>query len=353
MNKTVKVAICGVLAAGLLAGCGKSAKIDSSQPAITVDDETISMGEAVFYLRAQQAETQTMMENYGFVDSGAFWGQTTTDESGKDITYAQQLKDSVRDELAGYVLLRRHAAEYEAELPAEVTDAAAEAAKEIYESNTDILKEIGTTEEEIRDVMELYAYPQVMMDAMTADVDLEVSDEEAAQTRVIYARIRQKEADESGNQVDASEETKETYRGMMEELLGKIREAEEINEDSIREMADAIDEEKIMVGSTAYGKEDAYLPAEVTDAAASLQDGETCDSVIETSDGYYYLVHMVAVLDRDATDLKKKSIASQRQQEAFDAIVEEWKDGAEISTGEGWEAVTVSDTEPWKAAASS
>ena len=352
MKNTARAILCGILAAGLLAGCGKGGKIDSTQPAVTVDDESISMGEAVFYLRAQQAETHTMMEGYGFVDSNSFWGQTTTDEDGNEITYGQQLKDSVRDELSEYILLRRHASDYDIEMPAEVSDAAAEAAKTLYEANTDVLEEIGTTEEEIRDVMELYAYPQLMKDVMTADVDLEVSDEEAAQCRVIYARIRLKEEDETGNQVDASDETKETYHGMMEDLLAQMQEAGEVDEDSVREMADAIDEELIMVGSTSYGKDDAYLPEEVLSAAESLKDGETYDGVIETSDGFYYIVNMVAVLDREATDLQKNSIASQRQQEAYDALIQEWKDAADISTGEGWDALTVSDTEPWKAAAS-
>ena len=352
MKNTARVLLCGILAAGLLAGCGKGEKIDSTLPAVTVDGESVSMGEALFYLRAQQAETQTMMESYGFVDGNSFWGQTTTDDDGNEITYAQQLKDSVLDELTEYMLLRSHASDYDIEMPAEVSDAAAENAKTVYEANTDVLEEIGTTEDDIRNVMELYAYPQLMKDAMTADVDVEVSDEEAAQTRVIYCRIRLKEEDEEGNQVDASDETKETYHGMMEDLLAQMQEAEEVDEESVREMANAIDEELIMVGSTSYGKDDAYLPEEVLTAAESLQDGETYDGVIETADGFYYLVNMVAVLDREATDIEKNSIVSERQQEAFDALVQEWKDAAEISNGEEWEKVTVSDTEQWKAAAS-
>ena len=352
MKKVTTAVLCGVLAAGLLAGCGKGEKIDSTQPAVTVDDESLSMGEAVFYLRAQQAETQTMMESYGFADATSFWSQPTTDEDGNEITYGEQIKNSVRDELAEYILLRRHAADYDIEMPAEVSDAAAEAAKTIYESNTEILEELGTTEEEIQDAMELYAYPQLMKDAMTADVDLEVSDEEAAQSRVVYARIREKETDETGAEVDASEETKEAYRGMLEQLLEQINEAEEVTEDSIREMSDAIDGDKIIVGSTSYGKDDEILPPEVMEAAATLQDGETYGSVIETTEGYCYLVHMVSVFDRDATDLEKQSIAAQRQQEAYDAIVQEWMDASEISTGEGWDALTVTDAEPWKAVAS-
>ncbi len=348
MNKTAKTIVCAVLAAGVLAGCGE-AKIDRTLPAITVDDETVSLGEAEFYLRAQQAETQKMMETYGFMSGTQFWDQSTTGEDGKETTYGQQIKDSIRDELAQYLLLRRHAADYDLEMPEEVSKAAAEAAKALYESNTDVLEELGTTEEEIQDVLVLSAYPDLMKDAMTADVDLEVSDEEAAQCRVVYARIREIETDENGNESEASDETIEAYRASLEQLLADIQEAGEVDEDKIRELADAIDEEHIMVGSTSYGKDDQFLPEEVTAAAETLQDGETYDEVIETSQGYLYLIHMVSVLDRDATDLEKQSIASQRQQEAYDAIVQEWMDGAEISTGDNWNSLTVLDSEPWRA----
>ena len=348
MKKTAKTVICAVLAMGVLAGCG-GGKIDRTQPAITVDDETVSLGEAEFYLRAQQAETQKMMEMYGFMSGTEFWDQSTTEEDGTATTYGEQIKNSIRDELAQYLLLRRHAADYDLEMPEAVSEAAAEAAKNIYESNADVLEELGTTEEEIQDVLVLSAYPELMKDAMTADVDLEVSDEEAAQCRVIYMRIREIETDEDGNETEASKETIEAYRASLEQLLADIQEAGEVDEDKIRELANAIDEEHIMVGSTSYGKEDQFLPEEVTSAAETLQDGETYGEVIETSEGYLYLVHMVSTLDRDATDTEKQSIVSQRQQEAYDAIVQEWMDAAEISTGENWDSLTVKDSEPWKA----
>ena len=348
MNKLARVMICGVLAAGLLTGCGKK-DVDLTQPAITVDDETVSYGEAAFYLRAQQAETQSMMEMYGLSSGNAFWNQTTETEDGKSLSYGDQLKNDVRDQIAQYLLLRRHAADYDLEMPQNVLDKAAEAAKSVYESNKDLFEEMGTTQEEIEDIMVLSAYPELMRDAMTADVDLEVSDEEAAQTRVVYMRMRLKEEDENGNQIDASEETKAGYMESMEKLLAEVQDAGEVDEDSIREMANAIDEEKIMVGSTSYGKDDSVLPEEVVEAAGTLQDGETYGEVIETSDGFYYLVHMTAVLDRDATEMKKTSIASQRQQEAYDAIVQEWMDASAVSTGENWNSLTITDADVWTA----
>ena len=345
MNKTARVVVCGILAAGLLAGCGKK-EIDSTQPAITVDDETVSLGEASFFLRVQQAETQAMMDAYGFTNGSGFWSQTAEDESGKSVSYGDQLKNDVRDQLAQFLLLRRHAADYDLEMPDAVLDKAAEAAKSVFEANTDIFEEMGTTQEEIEDVMVLSAYPDLMRDAMTADVDLEVSDDEAAQSRVVYMRMRLKETDEDGNQIDASEETKAGYMESMKQLLADIQDAGEVDEDSIREMANAIDEENILVGSTSYGEGDMYLPEAVLEAAGTLQDGESYGEVIE-ADGFYYLIHMTAVLDREATDMKKESIAAERQQEAYNALVQEWMDASEISTGENWDSLTVTDSEVW------
>lgn len=352
MKRTVSVLICAVLAAGLLAGCKKeeAREVDGTEAAITVNGESIDMGTASFVLRAQQAETMTMMEMYGFASGGtSFWDQSTTDEDGFSTTYGKQMKDTVKDDLVGFMLLREHAPEYGVELPEEVKKAAEEAAHTVYENNTEMLAELGTAEDDVVEAMELYAYPEMMTELMTADVDLEVSDEEAQQSRVTYARINLKETDESGNTTDVSEETKEAYKASMEELLKQIGEAGDADETAIQEMADAIDEEHILVGSVSYGADDAFLPDEVLEAAASLQDGETSQEVIETSNGYLYLIHMNEVLDRDATDRKKASIASERQQAAYNDIIQGWKDASEISVSEAWDALTVEDKVIWKA----
>ena len=133
MKNRKRMLICVILAAGLLAGCAKketAEPVDGSEAAITVNGESIDLGTASFFLRAQQAETTTMMEMYGFATGGSsFWDQDTTDEGGSATTYGKQMKDTVKDDLVSYMLLREHASDYGLEMPEEVKKAAAEAAK--------------------------------------------------------------------------------------------------------------------------------------------------------------------------------------------------------------------------------
>ena len=338
MKRITNAIVCAVLAAGLLAGCGK---VDTTQAAITVDDEAISYGAASFILRAQQAETATVMEGYGLYSAdSAFWDQMTTGEDGHSVTYGEEMKKTLVNDLAGYVLLRRHASDYGVEMKDEVRLAAENAAHSVYESNTDLIKEIGATEEDIREIMELYAWPDLMRDAMTADVDTEVSDEEAAQSRVVYARMRL---------ADTDEDTKAAYKESMEQLLQKMQEADSLDEDTIRTMANEIDEENIMVGGVNLGKDDDFFDASIMDVLAGLQDGEVCQEVLEIPDSYYYLVFMDSVLDREATDREKTTIVNTRKQEAYDEILQGWLDGAAISTSKAWDALEVKDKENWKA----
>ena len=338
MKRITNAIVCAVLAAGLLAGCGK---VDTTQAAITVDDEAISYGAASFILRAQQAETATVMEGYGLYSAdSAFWDQMTTGEDGHSVTYGEEMKKTLVNDLAGYVLLRRHAPDYGVEMKDEVRLAAENAAHSVYESNTDLIKEIGATEEDIREIMELYAWPDLMREAMTADVDTEVSDEEAAQSRVVYARMRL---------ADTDEDTKAAYKESMEQLLQKMQEADSLDEDTIRTMANEIDEENIMVGGVNLGKDDDFFDASIMDVLAGLQDGEVCQEVLEIPDSYYYLVYMDSVLDREATDREKTTIVNTRKQEAYDEILQGWLDGAAISTSKAWDALEVKDKENWKA----
>ena len=54
MKKKQLMVTCGILAAALcLGGCGK---IDGTQTVLTVNEDTVSMGAAMFDLRYQQAE---------------------------------------------------------------------------------------------------------------------------------------------------------------------------------------------------------------------------------------------------------------------------------------------------------
>ena len=341
-----KYAILGcVLAAGLMAGCGK---VDGTQTALTVNGEDISMGTAVFDLRYQQAETTSAMEAYGMAQNGVLWDQEAgEDEEGNSQRYGDMIKETIQDSIVQQVVLRQHAADYGLEITPEVQEMIDAAAKETYEANAEVLEKAGVSEENIGEVLELSSWTTIMYDAMTADVDTEVSDEEAAQSRISYARV-------SKNAVTDGEETLEgedaltnaEKEAMMEDFLNALQ-AEESPADADFDTLAADISEEIFTYSYSFGADNVYIAPEVIEAAAGLADGEVYDGVIDTEDGYYYVIRMDEVFDKEATDQQKETIVGTRKSEAYNALLQEWTDAAEVTTTEVWDQVTLTDSDRW------
>ena len=65
----------------------------------------------------------------------------------------------------------------------------------------------------------------------------------------------------------------------------------------------------------------------------TLQDGQVYESVVE-GENAYYVVRMDQVLDREATDAEKEQIVNERKQEAYQKLLDEWKEKAEITVNE-------------------
>ena len=362
MRNWKHIAICGVLAAGLLAGCGKGeAKADGSQPAIIVNGEELSLGTAELNLRYQQAETTATMQMYGMVGAdGSLWDQAGgEDEDGNAQTYGGMIKNSIQNAIVQQVLMRQHAADYGVEIPADIQEKLDAAAKETYEANAEVLAGIDVTEENVREMLELNSWQALLFPEMTADVDLEVSDEEAAQSTISYARL--KISDEEAAAEDTAEEAAEEdaaegseeetpanadNRKLMEDFLSALQAEEDPASADFQTIAESISDE-IFTYQYSFGSDNTYLAAEVIGAAAGLSDGEVGDSVIKTADGYYYVIRMEAVFDKEATDQQKETIRATRKQDAFNALLQEWTDAAEVTTTEAWDQVQMTDADTW------
>ena len=104
-------------------------------------------------------------------------------------TYGDNMKESVMTSLEKLYTLRAHAAEYGAELTEEELAEIDAVAEEFVQANADVLDEIGTDKEEVAEFLSLYKYEEKMYNAMTAEVDTTVSEEEAARSKVTYVRL--------------------------------------------------------------------------------------------------------------------------------------------------------------------
>ena len=206
------------MAAMGLTGCG-SDNVDGTKTAITVNDESITLGQANFMLRYQQATMYNyyskMYSMYGMQMPSEMYDKEGDDGKTTGETFKEQSLDTIEKEL----LMRQHAEEYGISLTDEEKQQAKEAAQAFADRNgDDVMKKLHATVEDIQDALELYVIQTKIYDPIIADVDTEVSDEEAKQTSISYITVSTAgtEKDDDGKTIDLTDEEK----AAIEKILG-------------------------------------------------------------------------------------------------------------------------------------
>ena len=179
-KRILAAGMCASMAMGLLTGCSSS----NDEVVAKMGDTKLTLGEANFMLRYSQAQTQSYL--------GAMFGEGTNvfqqDLTGSGQAYGETVKESVLNDLKDMTILEQHMSDYNVELTDEDKAAIEEAAKQFIADNSkEVLKEMSATEETVSRILTLYTIQSKMETAIEADVDTEVSDEEAAQKTIQYA----------------------------------------------------------------------------------------------------------------------------------------------------------------------
>lgn len=381
MKRTSAKVICGVLTAAMaatgLTACGDSTVVDGTQTALVINDEEINLGKANFMLRYQQATMasyyETMSSMLGQEYSLSF--DALSDESDEDSpTVGENLKEDVLTSIEQAFLMRQHASEYDVALTDEEVQGAKDAAAVFVEDNdAETLTKLGVTQEDIEDVMQVYAIQSKMYDPMIADVDTEVSDEEAQQSSISYVQVSTEgtETDENGETVELTDEEKAEKKEIAQTFLDRLNASEdpatadfsdlrtEINdelnaqrraeeaaadtaEDGTDAAEDSTDEIYLTASETTFGADDEDLDEALKEAAQTLSDGQVYAEVIE-GENAYYVVRMNSVLDREATDSQKETIVQERQAEAYSNQLDTWVEESDISVKRAWNKLEVTD----------
>lgn len=354
MNRFKTAAVSGflacTLAAGMLAGCGKA---DGTAAAVTVNNETLNMGAAEFYLRSSQAQTTSAMISYGMAQAGGeFWDMDMSATSDSEAsTYGDNMKETSQESLVNDLVLRQHAADYNVTIPEDMQAELDKDAEALYEANIDVLEKFGTTEDDVKTIMELQSYQTLMLDPMTADTDLTVTDEEAAQSTISYVRAALSSYDSSTYQTTELTDDEKTQRmNELTQVLAEVNAASDPAAADLSTIASGIDADNLYASTASYGADDSVLPAEVTDAAATLKDGEVYGEVIVT-DSFYYVIRMDATFDREATDAKKESLANTKKNDAYQEILQGWVDASDVKWSSAWNKLEVTDKDGYSAKA--
>lgn len=330
-KRTAVAALTGVMAVGMLTGCGEK-KLDGTKTVATVDGTEIPLGIVSLSVREGQAQTEAMYKSFMGGQDYSIWSMDA--EDGK--TYGEQaVEQSLKDVELMYIM-KEKAADYNVEVTDDDEQKIADAAAAFMAANSEeTLQELAVSEDQVKTYLELQTYKSRMHDPLIADVDKDVSDEEAQQSSFDYVsistadlsddEIKQKKEDAqkilddlkaAGSDGDLNEIAKS-----VDDSYSSVSGTFDVNEDAAKEDSD--EESDSSSSSSAY-------PDEVMKVLRTLKDGEIGPDVIET-DTSYYVVKLDKVNDEEATETKKQSIISTRENKLYTGTTEKWLDDADIN----------------------
>ncbi len=326
-KKILTAGMCAALAMTALTGCASAPNMDDV--AATMDGKDITLGEAYFLFRYQQATNEIYLGSL-FGDQN-MWEQDLT---GSGIAYGVTFKEQIMEGLKNMLIAEQHMADYEVEVTEEEKTAITEAAAQFLADNEDeAMKAMGADQEAVERVLTLYTIQNKMRDAIIADADTEVSDEEAAQKAVSFAYFSTAgETDEEGNKTELTEEEKAEVKKQAEEVIAAVQGGETL-EDAVK----AVDEE-MNVSDTTYGKDDTTLNEGIREAADKLKEGEIAAEPVEATSGYY-VVQLTSEFDKEATEEKKEEIISKRESDLYAEVMEGWEPESFEINHEVWDKV--------------
>ena len=330
-KRAAVAALAGVMAAGMLTGCGEEEKVDGTQVVATVNGEEIPMGILSLAVRQSQAQAESMYMSFMGGMDYSIWD--TEAEEGK--TYGEQAIEETLEQIELMYILREKAPDYDVTVTEEDETAMAEAAASFMADNSEeTLEELAVSEDQVKTYLELQTYLQRMRDPIVADVDTNVSEEEAQQSSFTYVSI---------STADLSDEEIEEKKADAQEILDTMKEDPEADFD---ETASAVSEDYSALTGTfdanvpeteeTDGEEmtstSAY-PEEVMEVLRTLDDGEMGPDVIET-DTAFYVVRLDLKNDEHETEHKIEDIISEREEELYTDTTQQWMDEAEITVDE-------------------
>ena len=183
-KKGAALALAAVMCAGVLSGCGKDSEGIS---AFTYNGKKVDADFTNFALRYEQSKVDDLYAYYGQMMQQDIWAMD--DGQGLGISTWDNFKANIGEDIEKMFLAEDHAADYDVSLTDEEKKAIADAAAQFLADNDEkALASMSATQETVERYLTLCAIKAKVEVGMTADVDTNVSDEEAAQRTVDYIR---------------------------------------------------------------------------------------------------------------------------------------------------------------------
>lgn len=271
MKRAIAAGVVACMALTSLAGCSKKETFDAAAAILTIDGQEVPAGLVKFMTHYTQAASESFYSMY--YGSGAF--NMALDENGT--TLGSLVRDGSVEEAKQLILAEQHAEEYGVELTDDEKAAITEAATAFMSDNDEeVLTKMGATQEIVERYMELYTIQNKVEPLMSADVDTEVSDEEAAQRRIQYVYFT------ASAETEAEEETEDVSEAVTEAAETEEETAADTETETAAE-TEAVSEAETAAETAALTEEDAEK-TQSADETETESEAVTEEAETETED---------------------------------------------------------------------
>lgn len=261
-----------------------------------IEKSSCTLPEVMVYL----TNTKNQYENtFGSqIWSAAYEGQTLE----------ESMKETVLARLARVKAMNLMAQNEGISLNTQELEKAARAANEYFDGLNETEKKLlGVNQELIISMYEEYTLANKVYEYLIADINPEISDDEARTITVEHILIKTYTLDENGQKVEYSKQAKAEAYEKANEAWQRAQAGEEISVLAVEYSDDT---------STTFSFGKGTQEEAFEQAAFNLGTNEISD-IIETDYGYH-IIKCISTFDKEETDRNKVKIVEKRRQEVFD-----------------------------------
>lgn len=305
-------AACIFLLMCLLAGCAQKENAAATKVVLTTgfaQDEIFRIGETSCSKPEIMVYLTNMQNQYEKIYGSAIW-----DKKIGDLTVEQKIKNVVLARVAQIKTMTLLAAKQGVSLSEEEQKLAQDAAKDYFGSLSETeITLLDVTESDIAGLYEEYALANKVYQLIIQDTNPEISDDEARTVTVEQIFIGTVTTDADGQQAEMTESGQKAAYDRICHVQKLLQDGEDFDL-----LATQYNEEGQSIVS--FGK--GVMDRAYEEAAFNLGKDEISD-IVQTGTGYVIL-KCISTFDKEQTQINKDKIVTQRKEEAFSRIYDDF-----------------------------
>lgn len=311
MKKSIKLIQTTMLlflaAALILSGCQRKDSQEKEETKVVLttgfaDDEIFRIDKSACTLPELMIYLMNTKNQYEEIFGKEIWST-----SYEGITLEENIKETVLAKIAKIKAMNLLAQQQGILLDDEETKRSRQAAAEYYDSlNETEIEKLAVTQELVTAMYEEYALADKVYKHLIADINPEISDDEARTITVQHILIKTYSLNEEGERVPYTEQAKAQAYQSAKEAWTKA-----IDGEDFASLITEYSEDSNM--SYSFGK--GTMDEAFEKAAFNLGTDEISD-IVESESGYH-IIKCISTFDREETDRNKVKIVEQRRKEVF------------------------------------